>query len=172
MSAYQRTTGLKPIGLHRPIADKLLRAFPAPLASAGGRRLGPVQRGGEGRQDAASGRFGRVWRGAGVSMTGSPSELATPTAGLSVDDMTCRRRGAACPQGDGHPGEMTMFLAFVAAVVLAVVFFKLGVYSVLLGLFQLAAKVLFFGSGLFLLVYAGRWVLNRRRRPVTVDLRR
>ena len=64
-----------------------------------------------------------------------------------------------------------MFLAFVMAVVLAVVFFKLGVYSVLLGLFQLAAKVLFFGTGLFLLVYAGRWLFSRRR-PVTVDLRR
>lgn len=56
-----------------------------------------------------------------------------------------------------------MLLAFVMAVVLAVVFFKLGVYSVLLGLFQLLAKVLFFGTGLFLLVYAGRWILNRRR---------
>ena len=64
-----------------------------------------------------------------------------------------------------------MLLAFVMAVVLAVVFFKLGVYSVLLGLFQLAAKALFFGTGLFLLVYAGRWLL-RRRRSVTVDLRR
>ncbi len=56
-----------------------------------------------------------------------------------------------------------MLLAFVMAVVLAVVFFKLGVYSVLLGLFQLLAKVLFFGTGLFLLVYAGRGILNRRR---------
>ena len=66
-----------------------------------------------------------------------------------------------------------MLLAFVMAVVLAVVFFKLGVYSVLLGLFELVAKVLFFGTGLFLLVYAGRWILNRRRaQPVTVDLRR
>jgi hypothetical protein len=67
---------------------------------------------------------------------------------------------------------MTMILAFVMAVVLAVVFFKLGVYSVLLGLFQLAAKVLFFGTGLFLLVYAGRLLLNRRRRPITVDVSR
>ena len=33
------------------------------------------------------------------------------------------------------------------------------------------AKVLFFGTGLFLLVYAGRWILNRRR-AVTVDHRR
>jgi hypothetical protein len=56
-----------------------------------------------------------------------------------------------------------MFWIFVLAVLLAVVFFKLGVYSVLLGLFQLLAKVLFFGTGLFLLVYAGRWILNRRR---------
>ena len=56
-----------------------------------------------------------------------------------------------------------MFLAFVLAVVLAVVFFKLGVYSVLLALFELLAKVLFFGTGLFLLVYAGRWLLRRRQ---------
>ena len=65
-----------------------------------------------------------------------------------------------------------MIVMLLLAVVLGLVFFKLGVYSVLIGLFQLAAKVLFFGTGLFLLVYAGRWVLNRRRRPVTVDLRR
>jgi len=57
---------------------------------------------------------------------------------------------------------MTMFWIFVLAVLLAVVFFKLGVYSVLLGLFQLLAKVLFFGTGLFLLVYAGRWIMRRR----------
>jgi len=56
-----------------------------------------------------------------------------------------------------------MFLALVLAVVLAVVFFKLGVYSVLLGLFELLAKVLFFGTGLFLLVYGARWLLQRRR---------
>lgn len=56
-----------------------------------------------------------------------------------------------------------MFWIFVLAVLLAIVFFKLGVYSVLLGLVELLAKVLFFGTGLFLLVYAGRWVLNRRR---------
>ena len=42
-----------------------------------------------------------------------------------------------------------MLLAFVMAVVLAVVFFKLGVYSVLLALFQLVGKVLFFGTGRF-----------------------
>ena len=56
-----------------------------------------------------------------------------------------------------------MFWIFVLAVLLSVVFFKLGVYSVLLGLIELLAKVLFFGTGLFLLVVAGRWLLNRRR---------
>ena len=56
-----------------------------------------------------------------------------------------------------------MFWIFVMAVLLSVVFFKLGVYSVLLGLLELLAKVLFFGTGLFLLVFAGRWLLNRRR---------
>ena len=64
-----------------------------------------------------------------------------------------------------------MFWMFLLAVVLAVVFFKLGVYSIVFGLVQLIAKVLFFGTGLFLLVYAGRWILNRRR-AVTLDVRR
>ena len=56
-----------------------------------------------------------------------------------------------------------MFWIFLLAVVLALVFFKLGVYSVLLGLFQWLATVLFFGTGLFVLVYVGRWLVNRRR---------
>ena len=56
-----------------------------------------------------------------------------------------------------------MFWIFLLAVVLALVFFKLGVYSVLLGLFQLLAKALFFGTGLFLLVYGARWLLRRRQ---------
>ena len=56
-----------------------------------------------------------------------------------------------------------MIWMFLLAVVLGAVFFKLGVYSVVFGLVQLVAKVLFFGTGLFLLVYAGRWLLQRRR---------
>ena len=56
-----------------------------------------------------------------------------------------------------------MFLALVLAVVLSFVSFKLGVYSVLLALFELLAKVLFFGTGLFLLVWGGRWLLRRRQ---------
>ena len=56
-----------------------------------------------------------------------------------------------------------MFLALVLAVVLAVVFFKLGVYSVLLALFQLLGKVLFFATGAFLLVYGARWLMRRRQ---------
>jgi len=56
-----------------------------------------------------------------------------------------------------------MLLAFVMAVVLAVVFFKLGVFSVLVALSELVGKVLFFGTGFFLLLYAGRWILRRRR---------
>jgi hypothetical protein len=60
-----------------------------------------------------------------------------------------------------------MLMLFIVGIVLAVVFFKLGVLTVLVGLFELVGKVLFFGTGLFLLVYAGRWILNRRRtRPV------
>ena len=56
-----------------------------------------------------------------------------------------------------------MIVMLLLAVVLAVVCFKLGVYSMLFGLLQLLAQVLFFGTGLFLLVYAGRWLLQRRR---------
>ena len=44
-----------------------------------------------------------------------------------------------------------MIVMLLLAVVLAVVCFKLGVYSMLFGLLQLLAKVLFFGTGLFLL---------------------
>ena len=64
-----------------------------------------------------------------------------------------------------------MIWFLLAAVVLGIVFFKLGVYSVVLGLFELVFKVLFFASGAFLLVYAGRLILKRRR-PVTVEGRR
>ena len=39
-----------------------------------------------------------------------------------------------------------MIWMFLLAVVLGAVFFKLGVYSVVFGLVQLAAKVLFFGD--------------------------
>jgi hypothetical protein len=56
-----------------------------------------------------------------------------------------------------------MIVMLVLAVVLAVVCFKLGVYAMLLGLLQLLAKVVFFGTGLFLMVYAGRWLLQRRQ---------
>ena len=63
-----------------------------------------------------------------------------------------------------------MIVMLLLAVVLAVVCFKLGVYSMLFGLLQLLAKVLFFGTGMFLLVAGGRWILQRRRMR-TVDLR-
>ena len=36
MSAYQRSTGLKPIGLHRPTADRLLRGVSQRCAHCGG----------------------------------------------------------------------------------------------------------------------------------------
>ena len=64
-----------------------------------------------------------------------------------------------------------MFLIFVLLLVTGLVFFKLGVLTMLVALFELVAKVLFFGTGLFLLVWGGRWLV-RRRRPVTIDLRR
>ena len=64
-----------------------------------------------------------------------------------------------------------MFLIIVLLLVTGLVFFKLGVLTMLVGLFELLGKVLFFGTGLFLLVYGGRWILNRRRTQL-VDLRR
>jgi hypothetical protein len=36
MSAYQRSTGLKPIGLHRPTADRLLRGVSQRCVHCGG----------------------------------------------------------------------------------------------------------------------------------------
>ena len=56
-----------------------------------------------------------------------------------------------------------MLLILLTAVVLSFVFFKLGVYSVLLALFELLGKALFFATGAFLLVYGARWLLRRRR---------
>ncbi len=56
-----------------------------------------------------------------------------------------------------------MFLIIVLLLVTGLVFFKLGVLTMLVALFELVAKVLFFGTGLFLLVYAGRRVMRRRR---------
>ena len=56
-----------------------------------------------------------------------------------------------------------MIWMFLLAVVLGAVFFKLGVYSVVFGLVQLAAKVLFVVSGAFILVGLWRWVARRRR---------
>ena len=55
-----------------------------------------------------------------------------------------------------------MIWMFLLAVVLGAVFFKLGAYSVVLGLVGLAAKVLFVVSGAFILVALWRWVARRR----------
>jgi hypothetical protein len=79
------------------------------------------------------------------------------------DDITCRRVGGRCPRGPVTSGETTMIWMFLLAVVLGAVFFKLGVYSVVLGLVGVVTKVLFVVSGAFLVVAAGRWVMRRRR---------
>jgi hypothetical protein len=42
MRAYQRGTGLKPIGLHRPGADKLLRSLSHRCVHCGGHGFRPV----------------------------------------------------------------------------------------------------------------------------------
>ena len=60
-----------------------------------------------------------------------------------------------------------MVLMIVLLLVTGLLFFKLGVLTMLVGLFELLGKVLFFGTGLFLLVYGARWILQRRR-PQTV----
>ena len=64
-----------------------------------------------------------------------------------------------------------MFWIFLLAVVLALVFFKMGVLTVWFGVMQGLLKLLFVLSGAFLVVAAWRW-FQRRRRPHTVDLRR
>lgn len=56
-----------------------------------------------------------------------------------------------------------MFWILVLLLVMGLVFFKLGVLTVWLGIFELLGKVLFFGTGAFLLVYVGRWFVRRRR---------
>ena len=66
-----------------------------------------------------------------------------------------------------------MFWFILLVLAAGFVFFKLGVYSVLLGLFELTFKVLFLASGAFLLVWGGRWAVRRwRALPVTVDPQR
>ena len=64
-----------------------------------------------------------------------------------------------------------MIWMFLLAVVMGLVFFKLGVLSVMFALLQGLLKLLFVLSGLFLVVAGLKW-LARRRRPATVDLRR
>ena len=59
-----------------------------------------------------------------------------------------------------------MFWIMVLGLVLGFVFFKLGVYWVLLGIAQLLGKVLFVVSGAFLVVGAWRYFVRRRQTQV------
>jgi len=56
-----------------------------------------------------------------------------------------------------------MFWMLVLFVVMAFVFFKLGAYSVVLGLFEVLAKVLAVATGALLVVSASRWAMRRWR---------
>ena len=64
-----------------------------------------------------------------------------------------------------------MIVMLLLALVLGLVFFKLGVLTVWFGVLQGLVKLLFVLSGAFLVVAAWRWVAQRRRLR-TVDLRR
>ncbi len=64
-----------------------------------------------------------------------------------------------------------MLWIVLLAVVLGLVFFKLGVLTVWFSLLQGLVKVLGVLTGAFLLLAGWRW-LQRRRRPVTIDVRR
>jgi len=80
MSAYQRATGLKPVGVHRPAADKLLKGVSHRCGHCGGQGYVEVRRawvwcevcGGLGRvmtpraQLLLRGRVDREFPGAGV----------------------------------------------------------------------------------------------------------
>jgi hypothetical protein len=55
-----------------------------------------------------------------------------------------------------------MFWVFLGVLLMGAVFFKLSVYSVVLGLVGFVAKVLFVVSGAFILVAVWRWVARRR----------
>ena len=57
-----------------------------------------------------------------------------------------------------------MFWMLVLFAVMGFVFFKLGVYSVVLGLFEVLAKVLVFAVGALLVVSASRWAMRRWQR--------
>ena len=65
-----------------------------------------------------------------------------------------------------------MFWVFLGVLLMGAVFFKLGVYSVVLGLVGLAAKVLFVVSGAFILVAVWRWVARRRSAPRVTTVHR
>jgi hypothetical protein len=64
-----------------------------------------------------------------------------------------------------------MIVMLLLALVLGLVFFKLGVLTVWFGVLQGLVKLLFVLSGAFLVVAAWRWVAQRRHMR-TVDLRR
>ena len=64
-----------------------------------------------------------------------------------------------------------MLWVVLLAVVLGLVFFKLGVLTVWFSVLQGLLKLLGLVTGAFLLIAAWRWV-QRRRRPVTVDVQR
>ena len=64
-----------------------------------------------------------------------------------------------------------MIVMLLLALVLGLVFFKLGVLTVWFGVLQGLVKLLFVLSGAFLFVAAWKWVAQRRRLR-TVDLRR
>ena len=67
-----------------------------------------------------------------------------------------------------------MFMLFILGIVLAVVFFKLGVYAVLVGLFEALLKVLLLLTGGFLVVAVWKWLARHRfadPRRRTIDFR-
>jgi threonine/homoserine/homoserine lactone efflux protein len=61
-----------------------------------------------------------------------------------------------------------MFLAFVLLLIMAYVFFKLGVYSVLLTIFQVLFQALLVVSGAFVVYFVWRKVMARRRGHIDV----
>jgi hypothetical protein len=87
MSAYQRSTGLKPSGLHRPTADRMLRG--------GSQRC--VHCGGDGHR-----AVGRSWLW--CEACGGLGRLMTPKAQFTLRRQVMERYPASAIEG--RPGEV------------------------------------------------------------------
>jgi len=62
-----------------------------------------------------------------------------------------------------------MFLMFIVLLIMSLLFFKLGVYSVLVAMFQGLFQVLMVVSGAFIVYFVWKKVTTRRRGQIEVQ---